>query len=163
MAVEQAFGVAVGIADGDGQGVMPGVGCVVIWWITLALIPGKGPGIGGNPSIRSMTGNRWRSSSTGKKETCDETYYVGFSSVTHIFQNAESDLSVLPERPSALLDVRICPFLGGRVESRSGAVELGSALTVSDPFGLSVSEYLTVSSVSRSRSSNRMCDFPIRF
>ena len=46
-----------------------------------------------------------------------------------------------------------------RVESRSGAVELGSAVTVSDPFGLSVSEYLTVSSVSRARSSNRMCDF----
>ena len=37
-------------------------------------------------------------------------------------------------------------------------MELGSA-TVSDPFGWSVSEYLTVSSVSRSRSSNRMCDF----
>src|SRR5258705_1032238 len=55
------------------------------------------------------------------------------------------------------------PFLadqrGQRVESRSGAVELGSAVTVSDPFGVSVSEYLTVSSVSRSRSSNRMCDF----
>ena len=48
---------------------------------------------------------------------------------------------------------------GRRVESRSGAVELGSAVTVSDPFGWSVSEYLTVSSVSRSRSSNRMCDF----
>ena len=46
---------------------------------------------------------------------------------------------------------------GGRVGS--GAVEVGSAVTVSDPFGLSLSEYLTVSSVSRSRSSNRMCDF----
>jgi hypothetical protein len=49
VAVEQAFGVAVGIADGDGQGVMPGVGCVVIWWITLALIPGKGAGDRWNP------------------------------------------------------------------------------------------------------------------
>ena len=39
-------------------------------------------------------------------------------------------------------------------------MELGSALTVSDPFGLSVSEYPTVSSVSRSRSSNRTCGFP---
>ena len=38
-------------------------------------------------------------------------------------------------------------------------MELGSAITVSDPLGLSVSEYLTVFSVSRSRSSNRMCDF----
>jgi hypothetical protein len=47
----------------------------------------------------------------------------------------------------------------GFVESRSGAVEVGSAVTVSDPFGVSVSEYLTMSSVSRSRSSNRMCDF----
>jgi hypothetical protein len=35
-------------------------------------------------------------------------------------------------------------ILGWRVESRSGAVELGSAVTVSDPFGWSVSEYLTV-------------------
>jgi hypothetical protein len=51
------------------------------------------------------------------------------------------------------------PRHGYQVESRSGAVEVGSAVTVSDPFGLSVSEYLTVSSVSRSRSSNRMCDF----
>jgi hypothetical protein len=49
VAVEQAFGVAVGIADGDGHGVMPGVGCVVIWWITLALIPGKGAGDRWNP------------------------------------------------------------------------------------------------------------------
>ena len=44
--------------------------------------------------------------------------------------------------------------------ARSCAVELGSALTVSDPFGLSVSEYPTVSSVSRSRSSSRTCGFP---
>ena len=47
-----------------------------------------------------------------------------------------------------------------RISSESfSSVELGSAVSVSDPFGLSVSEYLTVSSVSRSRSSNRMCDF----
>jgi hypothetical protein len=39
-------------------------------------------------------------------------------------------------------------------------VELGSAVTVSDPFGPSVSEELTMSSVSRSRSSNRTCGSP---
>ena len=46
----------------------------------------------------------------------------------------------------------------GRVEIWRGGGRF-SRNCVSDPFGLSVSEYLTVSSVSRSRSSNRMCDF----
>jgi hypothetical protein len=56
---------------------------------------------------------------------------------------------VSPANPQFL--PRLNHYIGIRVESRSGAVELSSAVTVSDPFGLSVSEYLTVSSVSRCR------------
>ena len=49
VAVELASDVAVGIADGDGDGVMPEVGCGVIWGLTLALIPGEGAGDRWNP------------------------------------------------------------------------------------------------------------------